>query len=749
MTVGLAQARPRHGIHRAPPASDGPGRPRWWLRRPRRVKTPTVLQMEVVECGAASLAMVLAYHKLRMGLSELRIRCGVSRDGSRASHLVKAARELGMTASGARMEPAALATLPPPAIVFWEFNHYVVWEGSGRRFGKSVVYLNDPAQGRRILTPEQFGAGFTGVVLSMRPGPRFQRGGSRPGLIRTLPGRLRGGYGALAIALLASVLLVAVSTVIPAFTRGFVDYILPSDGRSATPFFVAMGIATVFAGALAGMQQSYLLRVQVSSSTLNTGRFLRHLLRLPVDFHSQRSPADIAQRLGMNDSVAAVLSENSTAAMTSVLVVVAYAGLLWTYDPQLATIGVALSCLHIMLLHLVVRLRVQGVAKLRVDQSNLVNTSFSGIQLIETMKATGGERGYFRRWGAHHASLLYQRQRVAVPATLLSAVGPFLTMANAALILTVGGLRAVEGQLSIGLLMAFQVTLNSFSRPVMDLMTIVPQFQDTLGDVRRLADVESTKRDTIFDRPEPDVTRRLGGFLSFSEVTFGYGRLAAPLLTGFSFSVGPGQQVALVGGTGSGKSTVTRLIAGLHSPWKGEILLDGRPHDDVPRSVLAASVAFVDQDIFLFEGSIRDNVALWDPTVSDEAVLAALKDACIDDVVAARPGGIHSRVDQDGRNFSGGQRQRLEIARALARSPSILVLDEATSALDAETEHQITENLRRRGCACVVIAHRLSTVRASDEIIVLDKGTVVERGTHDELLAAKGRYAALSEDGGA
>ncbi|MFE7439456.1 NHLP family bacteriocin export ABC transporter peptidase/permease/ATPase subunit [Streptomyces chartreusis] len=716
-----------------------------FLRR-RHVRTPTVLQLEAVECGAASLSMVLAYYKRYLPLEDLRVRCGVSRDGSRAGHIVKAARELGLVAAGKRMGVSSLGQLQAPAILFWEFNHYVVWEGFGRRLGRPVVYLNDPAQGRRVLTMEEFSDGFTGVVLTMHPGPDFRRGGEQPKLLRRLPERLRHSGGALAIALFVSLMLVLVSTMLPAFTRGFIDLILPVPGGSSAVFFIAMAAAVVLAAVLAWMQQAYLSRVQLATSTLSSGRHLRHLLRLPISFFDMRAPADIAQRLSTNDTVSQVLTTNSTLAVTNALVVVGYAALLWSYDPALAVIGVSIMLLHIGLLHIAVRMRAQGVAKLRVDRAQLMSTSYSGIRLIESMKATGGERGFFRRWGAHHAALLSQQQATAAPAAMLSSVGPLLTIANAAIILLFGGLRAIEGQLSIGLLIAFQVTLNSMSRPLGDLMRLAPQFQDAMADVARLVDVESSPADVVFDRPESELSERLVGRIEFRSVTFGYARLAKPLLTDFSFRLEPGNQVAIVGGTGSGKSTVSKLLAGLQTPWAGEILIDGTPHQQVPRSVLTASVAFVDQDIFMFEGSVRDNVALWDPTISDEAVLAALRDACLDDVIAGRPGGIYSRVDQDGRNFSGGQRQRLEIARALARRPSVLVLDEATSALDAETEHRISENLRRRGCACLIIAHRLSTIRSSDEIIVLDAGQVVERGTHDELLHAEGRYSSLAEE---
>lgn len=429
------------------------------------------------------------------------------------------------------------------------------------------------------------------------------------------------------------------------------------------------------------------------------------------------------------------------------MVVVLYAVLLWTYDPGLTLVGVLMALLNLVALRIVIRLRATGTQKLRAENARLTNTSYSGLQLIETMKATGGENGFFRRWAGQHAVTLDVQQRLGVPSAWLAIVAPTLAALNSALILMIGGLRAVEGHLSVGLLVAFQALVTSFTAPITRLGGVAGRIQDFAADVARLKDVENFPVDPLYSRREPPAaTRRLKGHVELEHVTFGYNPLDAPLLKDFSLTVGPGRQVALVGGSGSGKSTVSRLMSGLHAPWEGAIRIDGMRLEDIPRGALAASVSFVDQDVFLFEGTVRDNVALWDPSIPDEAVIAALRDAAVYDVVACRAGGIHSRVEQDGRNFSGGQRQRLEIARALVRRPSVLVLDEVTSALDAATERTVMDSLRRRGCACVVIAHRLSTVRDSDEIVVLDRGTVVERGRHEELLARQGAYAALVKE---
>ncbi|MFD8073877.1 NHLP family bacteriocin export ABC transporter peptidase/permease/ATPase subunit [Streptomyces sp. NPDC059718] len=731
--------------HRPEPARTRRQRPG---RRPRSVRTPTVLQMEAVECGAASLAMVLGHYGRHVPLEELRIACGVSRDGSRASNLLKAARGYGLQAKGMQMETAALTEVRAPAVLFWEFNHYVVYDGMGRRLGRRGVHVNDPDKGRRFVPLEDFDTSFTGVVLTFEPGPDFHRGGRRPGVLGALPARLRGTSGTMLAALVASLLLVAVGAALPALSRTYIDLFLIGDQTSLLgTLFASMAAMVALTAALTAVQQSNLLRGRIISSTLGSARFLRHLLRLPVTFFTQRNPADLVQRLQSNDAVAETLARDLAAAAVDGVVVVLYALLMWTYDPQLTVLGVGIALLNAVAMRVVTRLRATRTQKLRADSARLTNTSYTGLQLIETMKATGGENGYFRRWAGQHAATLEEQQRLGVPSAWLSVVAPTLATLNSALILWIGGLRAVEGHISIGLLVAFQSLVVRFTAPITRLNGVAGRIQDFAADVVRLKDVENFPVDSLYARPESGAsTRRLKGHVTLEDVTFGYSPLDKPLLSGFSLSVAPGRQVALVGGSGSGKSTVSRLIAGLYSPWEGTIRIDGQRLEDIPRGALAASVSFVDQDVFLFEGTVRDNVALWDPSIPDGDVEAALRDACLYEVVARRPGGVHSHVEQDGRNFSGGQRQRLEIARALVRRPSVLVLDEVTSALDAETEQVIIDNLRRRGCACVVIAHRLSTVRDSDEIVVLDHGTVVERGRHEELIAAGGAYAALVKE---
>ncbi|WP_369228077.1 NHLP family bacteriocin export ABC transporter peptidase/permease/ATPase subunit [Streptomyces sp. R39] len=709
------------------------------------MKTHTVLQMEAVECGAASLAMVLRHFGRHVPLEELRTTCGVSRDGSKAANILKAAREYGMTGRGIRVEPEDLAVGRLPVILFWEFNHFVVLEGFGRRYGKDVVHLNDPAQGHRTVSAAEFDGCFTGVALDLRPGPDFQPGGNPPGRLSGLAQRLHGSALLLVLAVLTSLLLTVTGVALPAFTRAFVDTVLVGgDSSIRVPFFLLMVLTIVATAVLTGLRQSFVLRVRMVSATIGSARFLRHLFRLPAGFFSQRSPADITNRMQSNDAIAMTLANDLSGAVINTMVIVLYALLMWTYSLWLTTLCVAVALGNIVALRLAARARSNGVNRLAADRATFLTTSYNGLQLFESMKASGAENEHFRRWASDHATMMTGQQKVGTPSAMLAVVAPALAGVNATIILLVGGLQAVSGHITIGLLVAFQALVTAFTAPISQLTTVAGRAQDFAVQLSRLRDVENFPvREIVEAPPEARRLRKLTGRLVFDEVSFGYSPLAPALLRKLSFEVGPGEQVALVGGSGSGKSTVTRLLSGLHLPWEGSITIDGTPRQNIPRVVFTASVAFVDQDIFLFEGTVRDNITLWDPSVPDDDIVTALRDAQIYDVVSSRPGGLYSEVKEDGRNFSGGQRQRLEIARALVRNPSVLVLDEATSALDAETESLITDNLRRRGCATVVVAHRLSTIRESDRIIVLEHGLMVEQGAHEELVSAAGRYAQL------
>jgi NHLM bacteriocin system ABC transporter peptidase/ATP-binding protein len=714
--------------------------------RSRAVRSPTVLQMEAVECGAAALAIVLAHHGRWVPLEELRVACGVSRDGSKASNVVKAARVYGLAAKGYKKEPQALRTLPLPAILHWNFNHFLVLDG----FRKGRVFLNDPATGPREVTEAELDEAFTGVVMTFEPGSDFRPAGEPPRLIAALRRRLAGSRGALAFVLLAGLALAIPALVVPVFSKVFVDNVLLEGRRDwLSPLLYAMGLAALMLGALTWIQQVYLLRLETRLAVGSSSRFLWHVLRLPSEFFSQRFAGDISSRVAINDRVAQLLSRELATNALGAVMIGFFAFVLFRYDAVLTLVGIAVVSLNVVALRFVSRRRVDGNRRLVVDQGKLLGTAIGGLQTIETLKATGGESALFARWAGYQAKVVNGQQELEQFSQILDAVPPLLSAVNTALILGVGGLRVIHGSLSLGGLVAFQLLMASFIAPINRLVSLGGRLQTVEGDMNRLDDVLRYRLDAGVAQgeaaalPPAGSAVRLDGALELRDVSFGYSRLDPPLIEGFSLTLKPGSRVALVGGSGSGKSTLSRLVTGLYEPWSGEILFDGRRRAEIPAAVLTASLATVDQNVFLFEGSVRENLTLWDATLPLPEVVAAAKDACIHEDIAARSGGYDSPVDEGGANWSGGQRQRLEIARALVGRPSLLVLDEATSALDPTTESRIDESLRRRGCTCLIVAHRLSTIRDADEIIVLEKGKVAQRGTHDELKGVDGPYARL------
>lgn len=716
--------------------------------------------MEAVECGAAALGILMGYYKKIRPLEELRVECGVSRDGSKASNVVRASRKYGFEAKGFKKNPEDLREMTFPLILFWNFNHFVVLEG----FKGDTVYINDPAAGPRTISYDEFDVAFTGVVLDIKPGPEFVPGGTKPSMIGALIQRGKGSELALAFLIIAGLSLVIPGLVVPIFTKIFVDnYLVAGQTTWVKPLLLGMFMTLLIRGALTWIKEYYLIRLETKLSVSESGKFLWHVLHLPVVFYGQRSSGDISARVDINDKVAKIISRDLASAALDVIMVGFFAILMLFYDVVLTGIGITIAVINILVLQFVSRKRKDANMKLLMDNGKLLGTSMNGLMLIETLKASGGEADFFAKWSGYQAKVINAIQEMGASSLVLSTVPALLTSLNTVLILTVGGLRVMDGILTMGALVAFQSLMQSFITPVNNLVGMGGKLQELEGDMNRLDDVlkhdlDPGLHDTHNVAAEADVTAqsstapatpatKLDGYLEIKDLSFGYSQLGPPLIEGFSLSLKPGMRVALIGSSGCGKSTIGKLVMGLYQPWGGEILFDDKPRKSIPREIVVNSLSMVDQDISMFEGSIKEGLTMWDGTIPDADIIRAAKDACIHDVIAARRNGYDSDIEEGGGNFSGGQLQRLEIARALVNTPRIVVLDEATSALDPITEMAVDDNLRRRGCTCLIVAHRLSTIRDCDEIIVMHQGKIVQRGKHDDLKDEEGLYSELIKMG--
>lgn len=711
----------------------------------RRFRTPTLLQMEAVECGAAALGSVLGYYGRYVPLEELRAECGVSRDGSKAKNILIAARKYGFEAKGLKISTTdELRKLRFPLMVFWNFNHFLVVEG----FSRKLVYLNDPAAGPRAVSHADFEEGFTGVVLTFEPRPEFKPGGQKRSAMQALRRRLAGNERALIYVLLVSAMLVIPGLVIPVFSKVFVDEFLIGQRQGWIPaLLIGMAITALLRAGLTALQQHFLLRLELKLALSASSKFFWHVLRLPIVFFTQRYSGEIGSRVVINDMLAQVLSGQLATTLLGFVTILFYGLAMFQYSFVLTALTVGIAALNLIALQLISRQRSDANERLMQEQGKLLGATMSGVQMIETLKATGSESDFFARWAGFQTKALNAQQFLGRPTQFLNVFPRVLTAINQAAVLGFGGFLVMRGNLTVGTLVAFQSLMASFMEPVNSLVSLGVTLQLVQGGMNRLDDVLRHPLDPqTTEVSVPEESRRLiklSGALELNDVTFGYSRLDPPLIQNFFLSLKPGERVALVGPTGCGKSTISKLVSGLYPAWSGAVLFDGKPREELPRHVLSNSVALVDQEVFLFEGTIRENLTLWDKTAPEVSLIQAAKDACIHEDITARQGGYDSFVQENGRNFSGGQRQRLEIARALLNNPTILVLDEATSALDSKTEKLIDQNLRRRGCTCLIIAHRLSTIRDCDEIIVMERGCVVQRGTHDQLAARPGLYADL------
>ena len=709
------------------------------MGKSKLAKVPQVMQMEVVECGAASLTMILAHYGKWLPLEEVRAACGVSRDGSSAKMILQAARNYGLDAKGFRMSPEALEG-KQPAIIHWNFEHFVVFRGFDR---KGRACINDPGIGPVKWPMEEFRKHYTGVCLTFEPTEKFEKGGQQTSILSYMKKNLNGVSEAFWLTFSFALMGAFVALLSPLFTRIFLDEILSGKNADWVKwFFIGMGALAVFQFFVVLLQSRYTKRVTGALALKSNKDYLRHLLRLPMSYFAMRHVGDLQQRMHLNQEITNSLIEVLAPQVINIGLLVLYLFLMFSYSFWLTMIGFVAAGVNLAIVHYFANLRINLIRSMEQSEGQYFSATISCIDNMESIKAAGAETGFFKYWSglwAHKFNVNANADKQQAQMALLPV------MANAlcsVAVLVLGAYLILQGDLTVGMLMAFQGFMGSFLAPVNELVNGSQKIVEMRSQMERVEDVMKYPED--HRESEKEILQgKLGGLLEMKHVTFGYSPIQPPLIEDFNLRVEPGHSVALVGPSGCGKSTLAKLISGLYKPWSGEILFDGRPIESIPNEELTNSVAVIDQNVVLFDDTIAQNIRMWDPSIEDFTLMMACNDAEIRADIVGRPEGFDTKIVKGGQNFSGGQRQRLEIATALAREPIVLIMDEATSALDPKTEDEVMKRIRRMGPTQVIVAHRLSTIRDCDEIIVMDQGKILQRGRHEELMAQEGFYRQL------
>ena len=705
-------------------------------------KVPVVMQMEALECGAASLTMILAYYDKWIPLEQVRVDCGVSRDGSNAKNVLKAARSYGLIAKGYRYEPEDLKKNGKfPCIIHWNFNHFVVLNG----FKGNKAVLNDPAKGTYSVPMETFDQSFTGICLMFEPSETFEPSGKPKSVLAFAKKRLSGAGVAIAFVMLTTVISSLLGIISPAFSRVFMDRLLTGQNPDwFYPFLIGLAALSSIQLLVAWVRTIYSLRIDGKMAVIGTTSFMWKVLRMPMEFFSQRMAGDIASRQGSNASIARNLVNTFAPLALNTAMMIFYLVVMIRYSWLLTLVGLISILVNLLMSRIISKKRVNLTRVQMRDAGKLAGATVAGIEMIETIKASGAENGYFEKWAGYQASVNTQKVKFAKLNQYLGMIPSLVSSLTNTAVLMLGVWLTMEGEFTVGMIMAFQGFLSSFTAPASTLISASQTLQEMRTEMERIEDVMAYPIDPVYaNTTEAEDYAKLTGEIEMKNVSFGYSRLANPLIQDFNLTLKPGSRVAFVGSSGCGKSTLSKLISGLYQPWSGEILFDGKPMNEIDRSIFTGSLAVVDQDIILFEDTIANNIKMWDDSIEDFEMILAARDARLHEDIMRRDGGYQYKLTEGGKDFSGGQRQRLEIARVLAQDPTIIIMDEATSALDAKTEYEVVNAIKDRGITCIVVAHRLSTIRDCDEIIVLDRGNVVERGTHDALYAKGGLYTQL------